>query len=380
MGYCATIIVMNRNPEAFDAGDISEVSLGRYTEETQEIDDAFTKKANIGMLDQSRDYYLTETATSNGQTIEINGVMHTPETFLSHRKKITESIMNSSSVFSEATPGIGWDTEKEVIQEIISAINKQKHPEFWAKELSAWVSNEPAILFFREVERISAAYNKSVITADPHSGGRNLMELIKEMFGTTEGSLLSRTDEEIQQKLYALAAAGAGTGILCLVAKLLHIVRTPLDGYAQKKAPSGMTRRAFLQGGLAVLGTALVGGEIHNKAVQEDIATTIEGGGPGANSSFLYNVLDYRNVAVSRGIQEYTKRHQSSSPLTLFYGGLHTNSLKYYIEHPEIVDKKLLLYAPYRNVRAPELTSYRFEREAPNSLQGTWVKIEEIPL
>jgi len=371
---------MKENLEVSDAVAMTDVSQRVFGEETRAIDEEFTKKASTYIVEQSRGYYLTETSTSNGQTIEINGVMHAPETFLSHREKITESIRNASAVMSEVTPGIGWDTEKEIIQEIISGINKQKHPKIWAKELESWVENEPANIFFREIERISAAYNKPVITADPHSGGRHLMELIKEMFGTDKGSLLRKTDEEIQQTLYVLAAGGIGTGTLCLVAKLLHDARTPKREPAGNSVPSGITRRAFLQGGLAVLGTAFIGGEIHNKAVQEDIATTIEGGGPGANSSFLYNALDYRNVVVSRGIQEYTKRHQHASPLTLFYGGLHTNSLKYYIEHPDIVEKKLLLYAPYRNVRTPELTSYRFQRESSESPEGVWVKTEETPL
>ncbi|MDB4992339.1 MAG: hypothetical protein JWL75_584 [Parcubacteria group bacterium] len=298
----------------------------------------------------------------NGQPFHIMGVSHIPETFLLRRKELELAIANAGVIVLEGAPELaalyGEPYKDELRQKFKAEGKSAAEAEAWIKQNFEDPNFNP---FFHELEQLAKKHKKSVITIDPHSGiGRTNYRTLRED-GTVDDALTGRSDNVNVGVQGAWAASVALGGYVALSHE-----REKQSSSSDE--PVQMSRRKFLTGLAAGVGAAAL------------TPTAIANLGDASMlESVSYDVIDYRNTAVARGIDAYTKKHKVDGPVTLFYGKNHANGLERYLKNPGLRDAKYELYAPLRGVSEPRLEEYRFE-EKDNTHTYAWqhVRTESV--
>ena len=330
----------------------------------------------------------------NGQDFHFLGVAHTPETLLFEREKLEDAIKNSGAVVLEGAPEIAGlldpEFQKKIYEELMVVLKDKVKVDEWIKEN---ITNHPFGTFFHEMEQLAKKYGKPVITIDPHSGPNSSKHLLREWMGN--GDALQAKVGAIQMGMVGGWGAGAFTGLGFLALGSVEKQRErrahrqkqeeqePRDvvGVAEN-APENPGRRKFLAG-MAVLGvTAVVTPTVALSVFEQEPERA--GGDKPLVASLLFDAIDYRNVAVARGIDRLTQQEKYQGPLAIIYGSYHTDTMINYLNSPTLRDLKYEAYAPLRDIKPPQIGEYRYvvDDTAPFNTNptGRWERIraEEV--
>ncbi len=145
----------------------------------------------------------------------------------------------------------------------------------------------------------------------------------------------------------------------------------------KEDAPENPSRRNFLKG-VAVLGITAVVAPTAILSVLEQKPERAGGDKP-LVASLLFDEIDYRNVAVARGIDLLTQREKYKGPLVIIYGRYHTDPMVNYLNSPTLRNVKYAAYKPLRNIKPPQIGEHRYSMDkiAPFNTNptGRWERI-----
>jgi hypothetical protein len=304
------------------------------------------------------EYRFDENFELNGKKVEIKGVMHVPETFELYRKEFEEAIEKASIVILEAAPVADRTFSNQTVEFIKSLANKSG-AEVSREQIINDLESNRSLIFFRNLENLIARKGKRLATIDPIN--------YEPMFSNDNLRM-------IDFLIRLVKAAIVSGGILFLSEKLLDKAKG--EGGQQKSAEGeltlkpkekGMSRRAFLKtavGGLSAAGLGSLFAELFEfsggKPGQEELS---RGRKENPLGVMLYELLDYRDVSLAKGLDVLTKRDLGNGPVVVFYGGLHASAVRHYAENHKERDIKFETYRPYRSVAPPKLRIYEFDKK-----------------
>ncbi len=329
----------------------------------------------------------------NGQDFHFLGVAHTPETLLFEREKLEDAIKNCGAVVLECAPEIEglFDPEfqKKIHEELMAGGKDKVEADNW---IEGNITKHPTKIFFHEMEQLAKKYGKPVITIDPHSGPNIGKDLVREWI--SESDVLVEKAEAIQTGMVGGLSAGVLTSLGFLTLSLMEGERgknVTLQEQEQEQeeeqvrsvvatkegAPENPSRRNFLKG-MAVLGVTAVVSPTAVLSVLEQKPERAGGDKPFV-ASLLFHAIDYRNVAVARGIDLLTQKEKYQGPLVIIYGRYHTDTMVNYLNSPTLRDVKYAAYKPLRNIKPPQIGEYRYAIDKTASFNtnptGRWERI-----
>ncbi len=325
----------------------------------------------------------------NGQDFHFLGVRHAPETLLFEREKLEDAIKNCGAVVLESTPEIAGlfspEFQKKIHEELMAVLKDKVEADDWIK---INITNHPTKIFFHEMEQLAKKYGKPVITIDPHSGANVSKDLVREWI--SESDVLSEKAEVIQTGMVGGLSAGILTSLGFLTQSIMEGVRgqnVTLQEQKEKQvrsvvstkegAPENPGRRNFLKG-VAVLGVTAVVAPTAVLSVLEQKPERAGGDKP-LVAGLLFDEIDYRNVAVARGIDLLTQQEKYQGPLVIIYGRYHTDTMVNYLNSSTLRDVKYAAYRPLRDIKPPQIGEYRYSMDetAPfnTNSTGRWERI-----
>ncbi|OGZ06198.1 MAG: hypothetical protein A3C93_05760 [Candidatus Lloydbacteria bacterium RIFCSPHIGHO2_02_FULL_54_17] len=337
---------------------------------------------SLDFLDAVKKNYSETHVSVLGTPVDIVGILHTPETYAFHRERIEERIRKSSAVFLECAPDAGGLFDEQTIAELREIIQKYVPGADMTGFQDAIVNDNPAVNFFRETESIAAKYDKPVVSSDPLAGGGHIVRFFKEVVGP--GDSLRDFDIKVAEleRIAATGALGVAGGVaFSLIYDQVRKGRgrreeggaNPRETLPEKKG--GMSRRTFLKSALGLGAVGMVGALGVNLGARIDQELTSDP----KLAAMLFELTDYRNTAIAKAMEMYAEeKHAELKTLCAVFGRYHEKPLAHYLAHPTLRETKYALYKPYRDLRAPELSEYRFRlSDHPDPTKGKFGRWEE---
>ncbi|MBU2542258.1 hypothetical protein KJ785_01710 [Patescibacteria group bacterium] len=276
----------------------------------------------------------------NGQKIELYGVLHRQEVFEAHEDFFGKAIAESDAVIMEGTPEINgyYTTEgQEVLREILSLSGI----EITVEEVRKSIEESPDFQFFRSLERLSAKYNRPVISVDP-----NVMGI---------SNFLQDADGLISLLKMGIVVGGLAPALRDALAYSKSFYKKE-EGNVDSSLESKLTRRKFLK----ILGLGAAG-----LATGSVFAGGI--GGQGRTTPIIgplaFDVIDYRNVVNAEGMDYLTKRVKFEGNVVAFYGRNHNEPFLHYINQESERHTRLKMYKPIEDLYPPRLRISHYEND-----------------
>ena len=275
----------------------------------------------------------------HGQEVHVFGVIHTPETFVFHREELERSVAQSGVIGLEGAPEISGIYRPEFLEAVRTRLRERNMSE---EEITHFlvgnIFENPFDQFFHELEQLAKKYQKPVVIIDPDSGVGALQELTNSWVEGGQSTL--RHEAAKTENTLALFGGLAGIGGFGLVAWSFF------DDLRQRRNPAPIDRRKLLGVGLFTAGSWAAGAGHQLPEMWPQLS---------------YDILDYRNVSIVRGMDQLAQHRQFEGPITFFYGRGHTHAIETYLRDSGIRDFKYGLYERFRRLRAPEIHGYQYE-------------------
>lgn len=332
---------------------------GRVTARSREFDDYARRLAKtreeVNVL--SRETFLVREGAVHDQQLRFVGVAHAPETFLYHREALERSIENAGAIVLEGAPEIGGlyasETQARLEQERIEQGGSKKD--------IIPIHTSSDYEFFHEIEQLAKKYRKAVITLDPYS---NPIRFLEDGVNRWEAeTAFGPTDTALRMAGPATALAGVALNVRAL--KNAQASATKEADAAQR---SKLSRRQFLAG-MAASGVGAVL-TARNYAADDPTSSIAR--------PFAYDTMDYRNVAVAKGVDELTSRKSFPGPLTFIYGSNHADPIMQYLTVPgmkQLRDAKYAAYTRMSGLDPLHVSEFEFRAQIGEEGRPGWVKV-----
>ncbi len=301
----------------------------------------------------------------NGTTIEMYGVFHGRGMFEQYREHLEKAIHNASAVIVEAAPTAEGVYSPEIIEAIRDWIKRQDivaSDEEITQFVLSLQKNEH-LKFYADVEKIVAQEGRPLITIDPRLAQNTIQGKFEER----------EQDVALAKKIGAIGGSG-----LFLSLALYDFVSRQQEKSSEtdkKSGPQKMSRREFLKtttkvvvglSSLLALGSLIAEQHEPKGKIQIKRGRTENPAGP-----LLYNLMDFRNVAVAQGLHMASKENFGDGPIVLIYGSAHLDAIQHYSQRDTEREIKYQSYLPYREVDPPVFRVYSWSEE------NNWLKEEE---
>lgn len=267
---------------------------------------------------------IIEDLEVNGVHLKIVGVEHQPKTLDENHDQFENFIEQSSAVILEGFP------------QVISVHDKLPWPNL--RYLLPTI-DQRTVDFYRSLAEICKKNNKDIIIVDPVIDLKNF--------------LIATTQDTVSAGLFF-----AGLGVL------------GLESY-QRTRGKKVSRRTVLKAlGAIIAGSATFSplpavstGLIDAAVPAKDFA--VEKLNNFGYSRIQLNYMGFRDIAISEGIDHVTAskpNNQTHGPLVMFYGALHTGSLKHYLTDGKLErEVRERIYSPLAKLSSPRVTQYSFD-------------------
>lgn len=292
-------------------------------------------------LESAREFFHRENFQLNGKDFELFGVAHLPETIESHHQELEAAIEKAEAIVVEIGPDV------ESLRSALESANL-------TKEAKAEIDR--FFHFYEYISRLAGSRNKLVINADPSEGARGV-EFFNDITAANE------KDARVQN-IKTLISAGLPASLIALA------LRKKLGESMQKK----ISRRAFIGGMMSLAASGALASlskvaDFFNRQTDKSV-----GRKDNPLGQFLYNLEDYRDLVVSKALEELSRR-EIKGPIVVIYGDAHRSALKHYTFATKEREAKRKIYSPYDEALSPKMRVHR-PRFDSNTGQITWTEME----
>lgn len=287
------------------------------------------------------DVWEPEIIDVNGVSCEFHGIAHDLGVFEHFQEQLEDAIKRAAIVFMEGAP--------EALQFCSSDNLQALHDLYLADgidepldQMKQRIESNGGVPFFGRLEKFAAHQNKRIAVVDPQ-------------FSLAESYRLFKKDDNANgvKSLTALVAITGAVG-----SNALRALGGKKDEDSPKDSSGIMSRRRMLK---------LLAGTIGLAAGTSRIASTFDAN-DGSNNNVLhsahYDVFDYRNIVVGKGLNlltEVYRKELGEEPIVLIYGNRHRRGIKHYLHSPGERELKYSLYAPIRGKETPQLQIFEPE-------------------
>ncbi len=300
----------------------------------------------------------------NGRQVELYGVLHVPETLEvdEYRETLKQAIARASLVVIESMPTASGMHSERFIKFILEMAEKSSE-KISREPIVNFFETEKSGRFFRQIENFAANLHKKAAMVDPWIQNIEHPVVVYDLLRRDSDVLTTKT---VLGMLGTIAFA-----FYNLTGNKANIKNEQTDNSPGLSGKSGLTRRQFLKG---LSGAVMGGGWLSSMASVIDSSSGISVRGGRADNPlgpFLYNLLDYRDVTVAKGLDILTKKELGEGPIVMIYGAGHASAIRHYAEASLEREAKYTTYAPYRSVDPPQLHTYEFDAS-----KKEWVTVE----
>lgn len=294
------------------------------------------------------------TGEVNGTTYRILGVTHSPEMLLYNRERMEQAIRDAGVIVLEAAPEISEESTETYLERIREQLQREGKSPKEIEETLSRNTDKNTRPFFHEMEQLAKRYQRPVITVDPHSGvGADASVEIREDGNAYD--TLTKEAGNLSFGVNGVWGAALAAGAIPLMRHEMKKAAAPASQHTDE-VPT-LSRRDML---LATAG--LTAGALVTPTALANMAGPL-----GPLEPVEYHLYDYRNTAVARGIDRYTKLKQVEGPVVVIYGARHAAGIDRYLRMPELRDAKYATYGPMRRMSPPYLREFLFSRSEDGS-------------